>query len=233
MPIENGDFIRLSYTGTVAGTIFDTTDEDQARDAGIHNPQGGYGPVTIHVGSHHVIVGLDEALPGKEVGYEGEIDVPPEKAFGEHDANKVEAYNKNSFKDKPRKGGHVKIDDKGDGTVVDVIGNRVLVDFNHPFAGKTLHYSFKIEENVDAPEEQFQGLIKLYAGREMDLKIEDGKATIDLPPGINYDRRWVLWRSRIIHEAFEYIKDVNEIVLVETFHRPEEKSPDEEPEQAE
>ncbi len=67
--------------------------------------------------------------------------------------------------------------------MVDVIGNRVLVDFNHPFAGKTLHYSFKIEEKVDTPAEQFQGLIKLYAGREMDLSIDEGKATIDLPPG--------------------------------------------------
>ncbi len=68
MPIENGDFIRLSYTGTVAGTIFDTTDEDQARDAGIHNTQGGYGPVTIHVGSHHVIVGSTKRFLEKRSG---------------------------------------------------------------------------------------------------------------------------------------------------------------------
>ena len=41
----------------------------------------------------------------------------------------------------------------------------------------------------------------------MDIAIDDGRATITLPPGINYDRRWLLWRGRIIHEGFELIRD--------------------------
>jgi FKBP-type peptidyl-prolyl cis-trans isomerase SlyD len=223
LPIEKGDFITLSYTGTVAGAIFDTTDEDVAKDAMIHTPGALYGPVTVCVGSHHVILGLDEALEGKEVGDEGEIDIPPDKAFGEHDKNKVEAFNKNSFSEKPKKGMTIKVPDKGEGTVVDIIGNRVLIDFNHPFAGKELHYWFRIEGQVTDTEEKVKGLIRLYAGRDMETSFSDGTLTITLPPGINYDRRWVLWRSRIVHEALELVPDIEKISLVETFTRQEKE----------
>jgi FKBP-type peptidyl-prolyl cis-trans isomerase SlyD len=223
MAIQEGDFVKLHYTGTVDGRIFDTTDEDIAKSEGIHNAQALYGPVVIRVGSHHVIVGLDEALAGKEEGSEDEIDVPPEKAFGERDPNRIEAFQKSSFKEKPVKGMSVKLEDKGEGVVVDVIGNRVIVDFNHPFAGKNLHYSYKIESKVEDLVEEVKGLVHLYAGRDMEVSFDNGTVMVTLPPGINYDRRWVLWRSRIIHEAFEYIPDITEITLVETFKRPEKK----------
>ena len=70
--------------------------------------------------------------------------------------------------------------------------------------------------------EKVKGLLHLYAGRDMDLSFLDGNLTISLPPGINYDRRWVMWRSRVIHESFEFIPDIQEIILVESFKRPEE-----------
>jgi len=226
MAIQVGDFIRLIYTGRVDGKVFDTTDEQVAKDADIFNAEASYGPVTIRVGSHHVILGLDDALDGKAIGDEGEVEVPPEKAFGAHDPAHVEAFNKNSFKDKPKKGMPIKIPEKGEGTVVDVIGNRVLIDFNHPLAGKTLTYSFRIEGTVEDKEEQMKGLIKLYAGRDMDVTLSSGVLTIQLPPGIVYDRRWLLWRSRVIHEGFEHIPGIDEIILVESFKRPEKGETD-------
>jgi len=121
------------------------------------------------------------------------------------------------------------VPEKGEGRVVDVIGNRVLIDFNHPFAGKTLSYWFRIEECVTEPMDQVKGLIRLYSGRDMDVSLESGVLTIHLPPGIIYDRRWLLWRSRIIQEAFSSIPRIERIVLEETFERPAASEP--EPEQ--
>jgi len=181
MPIQEGDFITLSYTGSIAGIIFDTTDEEVARNNGMHNPEALYGPVMVRVGSHHVILGLDEALVGKEVGLKGEIDVPPDKAFGPHDPQRVEAFNKNAFKEKVKVGMHLKVEEKGEGTVVDVIGNRVLLDFNHPFAGKEIHYEYTIESEVTEIQEKVNGLIRLYAGRDMETAFADGVLTITLP----------------------------------------------------
>jgi FKBP-type peptidyl-prolyl cis-trans isomerase SlyD len=57
----------------------------------------------------------------------------------------------------------------------------------------------------------------------MEASLDDGTITVTLPAGINYDRRWMLWRGRIIHEGFELIKGISEIVLVETYKKPEKK----------
>ena len=159
MAIKEGDFIKLSYTGTVNGAVFDTTDEEAAKTAGIHSPNAVYGPVTICVGQKHVIAGLDEELVGKKVGASGEIEVLPEKAFGERDPKRIQSFPKNQFKEKPVRGMTVKIEEQGEGTVVDVIGTKVIVDFNPQLAGQTLTYSYKIEEKVTDPLEQLKGIV--------------------------------------------------------------------------
>jgi len=223
MVIKEGDFIRLSYSGSVGDRVFDTTDEAEAKTSGIHSANAVYGPVTVCVGQKHVIIGLDEELVGKKAGAEGTIDVPPEKAFGERDMKKIQSFPKNKFTEKPVRGMPVKLEEMGEGTVVDVIGSKVIVDFNAPLAGQTLTYKYKIEEIVKDPLDQLKGLVRLYAGREMEIALDDGKATVTLPPGINYDRRWLLWRGRIIHEGFEQIKGISEIVLVESYKKPEKK----------
>jgi len=224
MAIKEGDFIRLSYTGSVGGKVFDTTDEDEAKTAGIHSENAVYGPVTVCVGQKHVIAGLDEELAGRKAGAEGTVTVEPGKAFGERDPKKIQSYPKNKFDKKPVRGMPVKIDEQGEGTVVDVIGSRVIVDFNPPLAGQTLTYHYRIVEKVTDPVEQLKGLVRLYAGREMEIAMEDGKATVTLPPGISYDRRWLLWRGRIIHEGFELIRGIAEIALVESYKKPEKKA---------
>jgi FKBP-type peptidyl-prolyl cis-trans isomerase SlyD len=119
----------------------------------------------------------------------------------------------------------LKVPEKGEGKVVDVIGNRVLIDFNHPLAGKTPSYRFRVDECVTEPVEQVRGLIRLYAGRDMDVSLDSGVLTIHLPPGITYDRRWLLWRSRVIQETFSAIPGIARIVLEETFNRPGESEP--------
>jgi FKBP-type peptidyl-prolyl cis-trans isomerase SlyD len=223
MAIKDGDFIKLSYAGSVDENIFDTTDATEAKSAGIHSPNAIYGPVTICVGQKHVILGLDEELVGKEIGSTGDIVVTPEKAFGDRDPKRIQSFPKSQFKEKPVRGMPVKMDEMGEGTVVDVIGSKVIVDFNPPLAGQTLSYHYTIEVEVTDPLEQLKGLVRLYAGRDLEIAMDDSKATVTLPPGINYDRRWLLWRSRIIHEGFELIRDLSEITLVETFKRPEKK----------
>jgi FKBP-type peptidyl-prolyl cis-trans isomerase SlyD len=223
MAIKDGVFIRLSYTGKVGDNVFDTTDEEEAKKAGIHSANAVYGPVTICVGQKHVVIGLDEEIVGKKVGVEGTVAIQPDKAFGERDPKKVQSFPKNKFSQKPVRGMPVKIDEQGEGTVVDVIGARVIVDFNAPLAGQTLTYTYKIEEKRTDPLDQLKGLVRLYAGRDMEIALDDGKATVTLPPGINYDRRWLLWRGRIIHEGFELVKGITEIVLVESYKKPEKK----------
>ncbi|RQD82873.1 MAG: peptidylprolyl isomerase [Methanocalculus sp. MSAO_Arc2] len=219
MPVENGDFIRLSYTGTIEGIPFDTTDEETALDAGIHNPSARYGPMVICVGKTHVIPGLDDALEGVEIGVEQSVTVPPEKGFGPHEKAKVQAYPLKAFEQKPAVGMKISLDKK-DGVVTDVIGQRAIVDFNHPLAGKTLEYTFTVEDVISDDEEKMKGIIRLFSGRDIDLLYTDGTVTLNLPPGINYDQRWFLWRGTIVQEVFAISDSVQEIVFLESFQRP-------------
>jgi FKBP-type peptidyl-prolyl cis-trans isomerase SlyD len=218
MPVTEGSFVRLSYTGRMGGKVFDTTDEAVAKEEGLHNPQAVYGPVLVRVGNRHVVMGLDDALAGKEAGDEGTVEVPPEKAFGPHDEARVESVSLAEFKEKPQVGQTVEIENR-EGVVTNILGRRAVVDFNHPFAGKTVTYSFKIEEVVESRPDQVSGLIQLYTQRTMEVGVEGGVVTIKLPPAVMYDRRWLLWRSRVIQEIFEFYPDVEEIVLLESFKR--------------
>jgi FKBP-type peptidyl-prolyl cis-trans isomerase SlyD len=220
MAINEGDIIRLNYTGRVEGEIFDTTIEADAEAAGIKNPQKDYEAIVVRVGSNHVIPGLDEALVGKEIGQQYEVEVSQEKGFGPHDMKLVESVNTNQFREKPKFGMRIQSGDR-EGVVVNVIGKKAVVDFNHPFAGKTLDYTFTIEGMVETVEEKAQGFIKLFSGRKMDLSFAEGTLTLNLPAGINYDKRWVMARGIVVHQIFEYIPEVKDIVFVETFKRPE------------
>lgn len=226
MALQEGDFIRLRYTGRAGGNIFDTTDEESAKEEGIYNPRAEYGPVTIRLGSHHVIIGLEDELIGKEVGTEGEVDVPPEKAFGAHDDQHVRSVPVTQFREKPRRGMRVEVEGN-EGMVVDVIGRRAVVDFNHPLAGRTLHYTYEILEKVDDQVDQISGLIQLYSGRtDIGVTIIDGTVELALPPAIIYDRRWMTWRGTLVREILEYYPEIESVVLKETFPRIEDLKDD-------
>ena len=94
MAIENGNYVKLSYTGSVNGAPFDTTDAEEAKKAGIFRENALYGPVVVKVGAGHVLPGVDEDLAGKEIGQEDTVVVPPEKAVGEHKKDELKAVDK-------------------------------------------------------------------------------------------------------------------------------------------
>lgn len=225
MPINEGDFIRLNFTGYVNGILFDTTDEEKAREAGTFDEKKSYTPKVVCVGKHQIVLGLDEALLGKEIGFEETIEVPPEKAFGEHEQELLRSYEKKSFSKKPERGMQVNIPDAGTGTVVNVIGNRVIVDFNHPLAGQTVTYTYRIESIVDQVTEQISGIIKLFTGYDMDVTLEDTTALVKLPPGIYYaSRSWLNMKPYVTNTIFEDVKGIEEIRYIENYIKPKKET---------
>lgn len=216
MSIKEGDFVKINYTGSVDGNIFDTTYEEVAKEDGSYIEEKTYKPITICVGGNHVIPGLDEDLVDKEIGQEYEITIAPEKAYGERDDNLVKSVNVKDFKEKPTVGMRVTSEGR-QGFVTNVIGSRAVVDFNHMLAGKTLQYKYTIEEVVEDPVEKAESVLDLFTGREFEATLEDGKLTIILPPGITYDQRWMMGKGMCVHQIFEYVDGIEEIELKETF----------------
>jgi len=225
MPIQEGDFIRLHFTGYANGILFDTTEEQKAREAGVYEEGRDYTPKVVCVGKRQIILGLDEAIIGKEPGFEETIIVTPEKAFGDHEQELLRSYEKKSFKKKPEKGMVVNIPEAGRGTVVNIIGNRVIVDFNHPLAGQTLTYTYRIEWIVESATEKIAGLIKLFSGYDMDVSLEGSTALIQLPPGIYYvSNTWFNMKPYIMKSIFDQVPGIEEVRFIETYKNTKNKS---------
>lgn len=216
--IENGDFIKLVYTGKFDDDqVFDTTDEELAKEYEIYNPRGMYGGDVVVVGAGHTIKGLDEDLEGKDAGYTGTVVIPPEMAFGEHDPKLVETLSLTKFEDhKAYPGMNIEIDNKR-GTVVQVIGRRARVDFNHPLAGKDVTYEYTIEKKIEDDLEKINGLLSLYTGMDdLEAEINDNIGIITIPASLTYNQRWLMAKSRVASELIANI-GLDEVHYVEKY----------------
>ena len=182
MAINKGDFVELEYTGKLEdGTVFDTTDEAVAKEAGMQNPDAKYGPVKICIGENHVVAGLDSQLEGKEPGNEYTINVPPEKGFGKKDAKQIQLISTSKFKKEnvnPAPGLQVNIDGTV-GVIKSVSGGRTLVDFNHPLSGQNLTYEVRVKRVVEDDAEKIRSLLEVRLGLEnFDVEVKEGRAVI-------------------------------------------------------
>jgi FKBP-type peptidyl-prolyl cis-trans isomerase SlyD len=237
MAIQNGDFIKLNYTGRFEdGRVFDTTDEELAKKEEIFSPRGLYGGDVVIVGAGHTIEGLDEDLEGKEAGNTGTVTLPPEKAFGPSNPRLIETISITKLQDRNvHPGLSVEIEGKR-GVVTRVIGRRVTVDFNSPLAGKTVVYEYTIEKVLETEIEKIQGLLALYTGlRDIEVEIAEGVATIYIPTGLTFNQRSLMATNRVSSELFKYA-GIKEVQLIEKLTAESEAmesfEPAEEPEAA-
>lgn len=92
---KNGQKVNLNYEGYFAdGTIFDTNNEELAKEMNIYNEQraaqGGYGPMpTVYGPDAPMIPGFKEGIQQMKVGDEVVIWIPSHLAYGERGAGGV------------------------------------------------------------------------------------------------------------------------------------------------
>ena len=84
--------VWIDYTVRVEnGSVYDTTLESVAREAGIYRSTITYEPTNFTLGNGSVIDGLDEAVLGMRVGEEKNVIIPPDKAYGAYDPTLTDA----------------------------------------------------------------------------------------------------------------------------------------------
>lgn len=111
--------------------------------------------VYLH-GAHNIVPGLEDALAGLQVNDRIDVTVPPEKGYGHVDEELIHTVPRTQFPEGPIKKG-MTFHARGDHgpallRVVDVAHQEILVDANHPLAGKTLHFSVRVLAVRDATE---------------------------------------------------------------------------------
>ncbi len=178
--IKKGTFIEINYTGRIKETkkIFDTTSEEIAKIENIFNKNIKYSPIIICVGENQIIHGLDEELENKKIG-KYEIDIPPEKGFGKKNPKLLQLISTSKFKKQnitPYPGLQVNIDGLI-GTIRTVTPGRAIIDFNHPLAGKTLHYTVEIKKIINDAKLQLDSLLSFYT-KKFATEIKQQEAVI-------------------------------------------------------
>jgi len=179
--LKKNDFVVIDYVGKINGKIFDVTDENLAKKENIYDSKAKYGPVAIVVGAGHLIKGLDKSLEGKNLGTTYSVHLEPEDAFGKKDSKLIKIMSERSFKDqkiKPQAGMQVSVDGIL-GTVISVSSGRVIIDFNHPLAGKSVDYEITIHKLIEDIPTKIKSLLEIYTNQsDFEINLNDGKAII-------------------------------------------------------
>ncbi len=135
--VKSGDTVRIHYKGTLQdGTTFDSS---EGRD-----------PLEFQVGSGQIIPGLDQALPGMEVGDKKTVDVPADAAYGQVDPGARQEVPRTQIPaDIPLEAGTRLQMQTPDGravpvTVAEVSEEKVTLDANHPLAGQDLTFDIEV-----------------------------------------------------------------------------------------
>ena len=162
--VEDGDFILVKITAkTQKGKVFQVSSVEDAKRAGIYDEkkeqQGYYTPEFVIVGKAGFLnEGLTETI--KELNYfqKKSVRIPPTKAFGKRDPQKIERIGIAKFKKlnngkNPELGQEfAKQTQQGQtqrGTVIRITQGKVVVDYNHPLAGQNIDYNLEIIDKID------------------------------------------------------------------------------------
>jgi FKBP-type peptidyl-prolyl cis-trans isomerase SlyD len=119
-------------------------------------------PLIYLHGYGETVPGLENALEGKAVGDTLQVKVSPNEGYGDHDPKKIEEVPRTEFPDELElKVGSILTATDDDGNEMDFLikelkGNSVVVDFNHPLAGKTLHFDVTVREVRAATAEELE-----------------------------------------------------------------------------
>jgi FKBP-type peptidyl-prolyl cis-trans isomerase SlyD len=123
-------------------------------------------PVEFLVGHGQILPSLEKRILGESEGFSGRFLLQPEEAHGEYKKELVKEIKSSQFPPdiNLKKGMKFESTDANGEPlalhVLDVKGDIVLVDGNHPLAGISLSFDLKIVEIRDAAEEEiFQGRV--------------------------------------------------------------------------
>lgn len=128
--VKQGNLVTLHYVGKLAdGTIFESTNER---------------PLRLHIGEHATILGLEEGVVGMHIGEKKRMIVHPDKGYGKYHQDLIQEIPLSKVPPEitPSIGMVMNQESKSGRTiymkVIKINRESIVVDMNHPLAGKTL-----------------------------------------------------------------------------------------------
>ena len=143
--VNAGDNVSVHYKGTFSdGSVFDSS-----YDRGT--------PINFTIGTGNMIEGFESNILGMTSGQKKKFTLAPDQAYGPHDDQAVQTVPKNNFPENFNftPGSMVTGSNPAGGTVNATIlsenTDSIVLDFNHPMAGKDLTFEVEVME-ITTPE---------------------------------------------------------------------------------
>lgn len=224
MTLEKGSLILLDYTAKIKDTneIFETTRESDVKNSQDFDPSKKYEPRLLGVGEGWVLKGLDDALLNANIDEHLNIEIPPEKAFGERDPSKVRMIPLRKLGEKANEigiGDVVELDERM-GIVRFIGSGRVQVDFNHKYAGKTLVYDADIVKKIETDDEKISNLVRRrlpIESSDIHFEKKDSLLEIVIPEKIFLLDGLQIIKRGIVSDLFKFVPEFKDIVFIEKF----------------
>lgn len=143
--VTEGKYVAIHYTGKF--------DDGQVFDSSLDGA-----PFEFQAGAGMVIPGLDRAVLGMKIDEEKDIVIAPKEGYGDYDDNLLYAFPLEEVQQqfKPEIGMTIGLQmDNGrqiPAVIKEITDDEIVVDMNHPLAGKTLHFHVKVVNISDEPE---------------------------------------------------------------------------------
>jgi FKBP-type peptidyl-prolyl cis-trans isomerase SlyD len=136
LAVAAGDQVSLEYTLSDEKGVQIQTNKGEA-------------PLVYTQGKKEILPGLEKAVEGMHVGEEKDVKIPPEEAYGPVMKEKFQEVPKSSIPKEALKVGTPLRAQSPDGQtllarVSEIKDKTVIVDLNHPLAGKTLAFHVKV-----------------------------------------------------------------------------------------
>lgn len=131
MVIADGMKVSLEYTLTLP-------------DKTVADSNVGQAPITFLQGAHEIVPGLEKALDGMKAGQKRRIDVAAPDAYGPYNNKLRQSVDKDKLPKDVKVGDILQAADNRLVKVLEVNEKKVLIDLNHPLAGKTLTFDVTI-----------------------------------------------------------------------------------------
>ncbi|MGM0649480.1 MAG: FKBP-type peptidyl-prolyl cis-trans isomerase [Bacteroidota bacterium] len=150
--IKGKDFVKIHYTGSLSdGAVFDSSE--------------GKEPLAFILDVGMLIPGLEKSVKETAQGEKKSVVIPPEEAYGEMDEKAVQDVPKSQFpEDLDLKEGLQLQAQTQQGPIPVVVKEikpeSVVVDFNHPLAGKELSFEYEVVEKRPATEDDLKNLME-------------------------------------------------------------------------
>lgn len=139
--VAHGSKVKIHYTGTFKnGEVFDSSCDAE--------------PLEFEVGTGQVIPGFDKAVVGMKVGETKSVRLPETEAYGPYNEEMVFDADPDQFEEGllPEVGQQFQTQLEDDTplllTVKSVDDGKVVLDANHPMAGKVLNFDLEVIEII-------------------------------------------------------------------------------------